>query len=104
MEGQITFDQLPCENTVHADGNSSGYCVILKINGRKFCCRGDYAQSSLNNFMQIMNAVKDVYGENLCEDSDNDDIVDALVGAENIIRALNCWGRNERMRRENDKT
>ena len=81
------------EIELHADGNSRGYCVVLKINGREFSCRGDYKQSALSNFTQIMNAVKSVYGENLCEDSDKDDIVDALVGAEDIIKALNCWGR-----------
>lgn len=71
-----------------AHANSSGYGVTLKINGRPFACRGRYTKSTMDVYMQIANAVERVYGVNLYENTDNADIVDALVCVEDIIRGF----------------
>lgn len=71
-----------------AHANSSGYGVTLKINSRPFTCRDRYTKPTMDVYMQIANAVESVYGANLYENTDNADIVDALVCVEDIIRAF----------------
>lgn len=71
-----------------AHANSSGYGVTLKINGRPFACRGRYTESTMDVYMQIANAIESVYGADLYEDTNNADIVDALVCVEDIIRSF----------------
>lgn len=71
-----------------AHANSSGYGVTLKINGRAFTCHDKYTTPTVDVYMQIANAVESVYGATLYENTDNADIVDALVCVEDIIRAF----------------